>query len=163
MEKVSVTITRVDWADPRAAQLRDSLDAEMTERYTGRHDDDPAFPEKARVAFSVDPSTIAATIIAVDEHGTAVGHAALRQLGERLEVKRVIVAPEARGQGLGRTLMNEIAHVAAGLGADSLILQTGDRQPDAVAMYERLGYRRIPVYEPYLPITNSICFEKQLD
>lgn len=153
---------RVDWDDPRAAVLRDSLDDEMQVRYTGRHDDDPGFAAKAAIAFAVHPEAVVATLLAVDESGVALGHAAVRDLDGRLEVKRVIVHPSARGRGVARALMAASEQVARERGADSLILQTGDRQPDAVALYESLGYRPIPVYEPYLPITNSLCFEKQL-
>ncbi len=152
----------VDWHDPQATALRDSLDAEMSERYAGRHGAVPDFIERARVAFAVDPATILDTILIGDEEGEAVAHAALRQLGDRFEVKRVIVAPGHRGSGLGRMLMAAAEESARVRGATSVILQTGDRQPDAVAMYEKLGYRRIPVYEPYTAIENSICFEKPL-
>lgn len=152
----------VDWNDSHAVALRDSLDAEMTDRYAGRHDDDPDFADRARVAFGVDPATILETILIDDEEGETVAHAALRKLGNRFEAKRVIVAPGHRGSGLGRMLMAAVERAAFDRGATSVILQTGDRQPDAVAMYEKLGYRQIPIYEPYTAIENSLCFEKQL-
>jgi GNAT superfamily N-acetyltransferase len=45
-----------------------------------------------------------------------------------------------------------------------LILQTGDRQPDAVALYGSLGYRPIPIYQPYThAIPFSMCFGKVLE
>ena len=157
-----VTVVRVEWADPRAVHLRRALDREMTERYTGRHDDDPDFAAKAAVAFAVDAPSVATTFLALDADGAAVGHAALRWLRGQLEVKRVIVLPQARGKGVARALMDAAERVARELGASALILQTGDRQPDAVALYERIGYRPIPIYEPYRAITNSLCFEKPL-
>ena len=122
----------------------------------------PDFAERARVAFGVDPSTILETVLVDDEEGEAVAHAALRMLGDRFEVKRVIVAPGHRGSGLGRMLMAAVERAALDRGATSVILQTGYRQPDAVAMYEKLGYRPIPIYEPYTVIENSMCFEKDL-
>lgn len=150
----------VDWHDPHAVALRDSLDSEMTDRYAGRHDGVPDFAERAKIAFAIDPSTILETIVIDDEEGETVAHAALRQLGDQFEAKRVIVAPGHRGSGLGRMLMAAVERAALDRGATSVILQTGDRQPDAVAMYEKLGYRRIPIYEPYTVIENSMCFEK---
>ena len=152
----------VDWNDPHAVALRDSLDAEMTDRYAGSHDDVPDFAERAEVAFGVDAATILETVVIDDEEGEMVAHAALRMLGDRYEVKRVIVAPGHRGSGLGRMLMEAVERAAFDRGATSVILQTGDRQPDAVAMYEKLGYLPIPIYEPYTVIENSMCFEKQL-
>ncbi len=139
------------------------MDDEMTERYRGRHDHDPDFARKADIAFAVDAGDVARTVILIDENGSAVAHAALRMLGGRLEVKRVIVAEGHRGAGLGKRIMAAVEGAARELGQSSLILQTGDRQPEAVALYESLGYRPIPVYEPYLAITNSLCFEKRLD
>jgi len=61
-----------------------------------------------------------------------------RVLDESLEVKRVYVEPGARGSGLSRALMAELERVAFDAGVGRLILQTGDRQPDAVALYEKL-------------------------
>ncbi|MEY2848489.1 MAG: hypothetical protein RI885_1154 [Actinomycetota bacterium] len=152
----------MDWHDARAVELRAVMDDEMTERYRGRHDGDPDFPRKADVAFAVDAADVARTVLLVDENDIAVAHAALRMLRGRLEVKRVIVADGYRGAGLGRRIMAAAEGVARELGYDSIILQTGDRQPEAVALYQSIGYRPIPIYEPYVAITNSLCFEKRL-
>lgn len=151
------------WADPRAVLLRDEMDTEMRARYAGRHDDDPDFPAKADAAFAVEPDDVAVVMLAVADDGEPVAHAAIRMLGDRFEIKRVVVRPSHRGMGLGKRILTSVEDAARDLGAASVLLQTGDRQPDAVAMYERVGYRRIPVYDPYLPITNSMCFEKRLD
>ena len=58
--------------------------------------------------------------------------------------------------------MAELERIAAERGAQRLILQTGDRQPEAVTLYERIGYTRIPIYAPYLEISFSQCFEKPI-
>lgn len=158
-----MTVQTVEWTDPRAAALREHLAREMRERYTGRHDDDPDFPAKAAVAFAVDPAAVVTTLLAVDQDGAALGHAAIRRLGDRLEVKNVIVAPDRRGRGVARALMAAVDAEVRRRGETSVLLQTGDRQPDAVRLYESIGYRRVPVYDPYKPITNSMCFEKRLD
>ena len=135
----------------------------MSVRYRGRHDDDPDFAAKADAAFSVRADTVVAVLLAMDADGEAVGHAALRRLGDLLEVKKVFVDEDGRGVGTGHALMDGVEHIARELGAHSLVLQTGDRQPDAVRLYEGIGYRRVPVFDPYRPITNSMCFEKRLD
>ena len=163
----SVSFEVVPWADPRAVALRASMDDEIAPRYAGRLDHvDPAEAERMSRALAVDPDTIAATVLVLAD-GRAVGHAALRDLGNdfagSLEVKRVYVAPDARGTGISRRLMAELERLAAVAGAHRLILQTGDRQPEAVALYERIGYSRIPIYPPYLPISFSQCFEKTIE
>lgn len=158
-------VETVAWDDPRAQVLRGHMDAEIVPRYADRFDDAPAdLAARVTEALGVKPESIVATIIVSDaEHG-AVGHAALRYLGgelaEAFEVKRVYVTPETRGTGVSQLLMAELERIAAERGAQRLILQTGDRQPDAVVLYERLGYTRIPIYPPYLEISFSQCFEK---
>ena len=166
------TIETVTWDDTRAIALRAAMDAEISPRYhdklEGISDEEAA---RLGAALAIDPRTITATVIALDAEGRAVGHAALRDLGEvlsaspyagSLEVKRVYVAPEARGTGLSRALMAELERIAAVAGVGRLILQTGDRQPEAVGLYERIGYTRIPIYPPYLAIAFSNCFEKNV-
>ncbi len=92
-----------------------------------------------------------------------VAHAAIRLLENDLEVKRVFVQSGARRTGVGGELMAEVESTAGRLGAKRLILHTGNRQPAAIKLYRRLGYRPIPVYEPYATtMPNSFCFEKDL-
>ncbi|MFB9747904.1 GNAT family N-acetyltransferase [Leifsonia shinshuensis] len=156
-------IEKVDWADERAVGLRAAMDAEIGPRYAETF---AAFDDETAAAltedFAVDPSTIVEVVLVLDDAGEAVGHAALRALGDELEVKRVYVDPRARGRGASRTLMAELERLAAVRGASRLILQTGDRQPEAIALYERIGYRAIPIFPPYVRFSASRCFAKTL-
>lgn len=155
----AVSSQQVAWDDPRAVTLRDAMDVEIQVRYAGRGTD----PDLAQEALVVDPSDVVATVILLTSDGTPVGHAALRRLREDFEVKRVVVDMAFRGRGLAVRLMAEIEEIAGASGARRLILQTGDRQPEAVALYRRLGYRQIGIYEPYVTaIPFSLCFEKLL-
>ncbi len=81
----------------------------------------------------------------------------------RGEVKRMYVVPEARGLGLGRRLLAELEAQARALGYTSVVLETGDRQPEAIGLYESSGYERIPCYPPYDTRELSLCFEKRLE
>ena len=77
------------------------------------------------------------------------------------EVKRVYVVPSARGRGHARRLMAAVTALGPELGYTELWLETGDLQPVAVALYERLGWRPIPAYGPYAD-EHSACFALDL-
>ncbi|PPF90241.1 N-acetyltransferase [Subtercola sp. Z020] len=134
------------------------MDIEMGERY---HAGGPMNAAVAAV-LTVDPATVRATVLVVDTDGTPIGHAALRILAGEWEVKRVIVDGDQRGRGVGSALMRELERIVRLEAPDArrIILQTGDKQPEAVALYTRLGYTPIPTYEPYVEaIPQSLCFE----
>lgn len=147
------------WEDPAAVRLRADMDAEISPRYAPRRAE--LGPDAAR-ALAVDPDTIVATLLVTDAEGTALGHGALRRLAGELEIKRVFVSPAARGRGASSVLMQGLEDAAAAQGGARVILQTGDRQPEAVTLYERRGYTRIPIYPPYTAVPFSLCFEKRL-
>lgn len=152
----------VDWDDPRAVELRRRMDADMTARYGGgAPSPEPAeLTRKRNLALAVDPAQVRATILAVTGDGIPVGHIGLRILDGEWEVKRLIVDATVRRAGIGSALLTEVLRIAGTEGASRVILQAGDRQPEAVALYERFGFTRIPVYEPYREtMPQSICFE----
>ena len=165
---MTVRLEQVDWADPRAAALRDALDAEMGDRYA--HVGRTATPEEqaARArAFAIDPATMTSVRLALDADGGVLGHAALRRLQHgpsvEWELKRLITVPAARERGVGALLVRAIEADAAAAGATRVILQTGDRQPEAVGLYRRLGYRPVPAYAPYAGvIAEGLYFAKDL-
>jgi GNAT superfamily N-acetyltransferase len=157
------TIDTVSWDDPRAVELRRRMDAEMTVRYSnpGAPPEPVEITARRNASLAVDPADVRATVLVLDGDGTPIAHAALRELRGDWEVKRVIVAEGARGRGIGRVLMGQLEQIAREAGVARLILQTGNRQPDAVALYEKIGYTPIPIYEPYIEtIPFSLCYEK---
>jgi GNAT superfamily N-acetyltransferase len=164
---VTTTLELIDYTDPRAIDLRHQMDTEMGARYAMN-----AAPadELAAInrALAVKTSDVVGTVLAVTDDGTPVAHAALRRLEldgrTEFEVKRVIVAASQRGTGLGVAIMNELERIAVASGAHRLILQTGDKQPEAVGLYLKLGYTPIPAYEPYASVIPfSLCYEKTLN
>lgn len=148
-------VVEVAWDDPRAVALRGAMDQEM-----GRLYGDAPSPEVRR-ALAVDPADVLVTVIAVDA-GEGVGHAALRRLGDGYEVKKVVVSETHRRRGISRALLAAVEDAARARGATRAVLQTGDRQPEAMALYEATGWRRIPVYPPYDVLANSRCYAKDL-
>jgi len=158
-----LTLARIDWLDPRAEALRDAMDIEMDALYASvMTDRDPALMEIFSAAIAVDPPTIVGTVLALDGV-VAVGQAALRPHGDALEVKKVVVGPARRGRGISRLLMAELEVIACEQGYSKLVLQTGDRQRAAIALYEAIGYMRIAAYAPYDLVSTTICYEKVLN
>ena len=96
--------------------------------------------------------------------GTVVGCGAL-MLGDRdgtAELKRMFVDPAARGLKVGRELLSAIEAHARGIGVRLLRLETGIRQPAAIALYESAGFVRRSAFPPYQPDPLSVFMEKQL-
>jgi len=161
----AITLDSVSWDDPRAVELRRQMDAEMTVRYAnpGAPPEPAEITARRNASLAVDPADVRATVLVLDADGTPLAHAVLRELRGDWEVKRVIVAEAARGRGIGRILMGRLEELAREAGVRRLILQTGNRQPDAVALYEKIGYTPIPIYEPYVEtIPFSLCYEKAI-
>ena len=73
------------------------------------------------------------------------------------------VAPQVRGQGIGKAILARLEAEARALGLARLVLETGTRQTDALAFYSRAGFTEIPAYGEYLasPAT-SVCLSKLL-
>lgn len=79
-----------------------------------------------------------------------------------VEIKRMYVAPSARGRGLSRVMLAELERRAADAGADRVILETGDRQPEAISLYTSAGYTPIAPFGYYAGHPLSRHFGKGL-
>jgi GNAT superfamily N-acetyltransferase len=115
-------------------------EAELIARYGGLDDG-----ELGLTAAMFDPPTGSFLVArAGGEH--PVGGAGVRTVAEGVgEVRRLWVDPAWRGQGVGRVLMIGLEDAALALGHSALVLSTGDRQPEAVALYESSGWERLQV------------------
>jgi len=101
-------------------------------------------------------------LIAWNPQGQAIGCVGLRPLieGLRCEMKRLYVAPEARGLGLGKALAKAIAEAARKRGYSELYLDTLPTMRSASRIYEKMGFRRIePYYEPTPDGTIFMCLD----
>jgi len=78
------------------------------------------------------------------------------------EVKRMYVAPEHRGNGHARTMLRALEERARALGYSHMVLETGTRQPEAIALYESEGYVRIESYGFYAGASDERCYGKDL-
>lgn len=79
-----------------------------------------------------------------------------------MELKRMFTLPTERGNGVASLVLQELEIWTAQLGYSRCILETGIRQPEAIALYQKNGYSLISNYGPYINVEDSRCFEKEL-
>lgn len=145
-----LTVSFVPCASADFTALSAALDADLEERYPGLGEDGPA-----------PVSDLIAAVAYVD--GAPVGCGALRELEPgAAELKRMYVAPEARGLGVARATLAALEEKAAELGYGAVRLGTGVRQPEAISLYESSGYRRVALFGDYEGAELCVCFEKAL-
>jgi len=102
-----------------------------------------------------------AVVVRVD--GKAVACGAMKEFDHTaVEVKRMYTYPEFRGHRLAAVVLNELERWSEELGYIRCVLETGKRQPAAIRLFERAGYRKIERFGPYVDDDNSVCFEKRL-
>lgn len=95
--------------------------------------------------------------------GEPVGCGALRRLGDdQGEIKRMYVVPSARRRGVGRAVLEALEDEARQLAIQALILETGERQPEAIRLYQSAGFERCPCWGDYLESPLAVCFGKPL-
>jgi putative acetyltransferase len=95
--------------------------------------------------------------------GRAVGCGAVVSSGEGwAEVKRMFVAPAARGLKLGRQLLAQIETLASRNGEQLLRLEMGAEQPEALALYRSAGFVEIGPFGSYRPDPLSVFMEKRI-
>ena len=99
----------------------------------------------------------------VRRNGEALGSIAFRVIApDHAEMKRLFVRAEARGGGLGRRLIDALEQEARRRGIDRISLETGIRQPEAIALYRASGYRECPPFGSYAPDPLSLFMTKPL-
>ncbi|MCP2260930.1 Acetyltransferase (GNAT) family protein [Streptoalloteichus tenebrarius] len=79
------------------------------------------------------------------------------------ELKRMYVVEAARGRGLARAVLAELERTAMAAGRRRLVLETGTRQPEAIALYTSSGYTPTAKFGVYKNESGSRCFAKTLD
>lgn len=102
-------------------------------------------------------------VIVYYENDIAVGCGAFREKeNDTVEIKRMFVKPEDRKRGIAAAVLKELENWAAELNYTYTILETGKKQPEAIALYQKSGYIIIPNYPPYEKMDNSVCMKKTL-
>jgi putative acetyltransferase len=151
-----ITIAQEDPRSPDVQRLLSAFVDEVRKRYDSPPADVGLFdPELVAVPRSI-------FLVARDD-GNAVGCGALVPMDETVvEVKRMFVAPQKRGHGLARRILDELERLAREFDYDAMRLETGVRQPESIALYGKAGFYRIPNFPPFEDDSSAVCFEKRI-
>jgi putative acetyltransferase len=130
------------------------LDKDLRERY---HDLQNEY-DQHNVIINVD------TVVIAYSDGQPAGCGCFKQFNpSTVEMKRMYVKPEFRRQGISSSVLTELEKWATELGYRDSVLETGDKQEEALGMYKKLGYVIIPNFPPYEEMSTSICLHKSLN
>lgn len=148
-------LSTTSWDDPDVAALTATQQVELRARYDDASE--PGVPPSA--------ADVAVVLLARDDDGTPVGCGALRPLGDtETEVKRMYVVPPARGRGISRLLLAGLEAEALRRGWTTVRLETGVRQPEAVALYTSAGYRPVEAFGHHIGTDDphAVFFAREL-
>jgi len=152
---MTVTVTRESPDTSDAILLIGELEAHLA----------PHYPAESRHGYSVDKLLAENVPFFVLRHdGTPAGCGGVELFGtEYGELKRMYVRPQFRGMGFGKLMLSHLAEYALANGVTLLRLETGIHQREAIALYERMGFRRIPPFGAYKDDPVSLFYEKQIN
>lgn len=135
-------LRRVRLSDPQVVPLLEGLAEEYERRY-GPGDEMASVQDQ-----EFEPPE--GVFLALIENGVVVAGGGLRRFSrDTCEVKRMWTAPDQRRKGYASVVLDALEQEARNRGYANLRLETGPAQPEARALYDRRGYRRIPTYGRY--------------
>lgn len=151
---------RVPITHPEAQALIAAVQAEYVARYGGQ-DESPIDP--AEFADPLGQFFVAR----LDGAPVATGawrRSPVKALGAEVtaEVKRMYVVPTAQRRGVARRMLAHLEVTAAAEGVEVMVLETGAKQPEAIALYTSSGYEPIPGYGYYRDSALSRCFGRRI-
>lgn len=137
-----------------AIQLIDELEAYLS----------PMYPQESRHGYSVEKLIRQGVIFFVIRHDEALAGCGGVQLfgAEYAEVKRMYVRPQFRGLGLAQRMLDRLSQQAYSQGVDTLRLETGIHQHEAIRLYEKYGFQRRAPFGEYTNDPLSIYYEKKI-
>jgi putative acetyltransferase len=148
-----VIIRPTAWDDPAGVALRTAQRVELTERYQDANSEPGPTPTAEDMSLFL--------VAFDDDQTTPIACGGLRRIDEQHgEIKRMFVAPDRRGSGAATLVLHALERAALEkFGWARLVLETGNRQPDAIRFYEREGYTRIPNFGYYATSDYSLCYQ----
>lgn len=122
----------------------------------------PLYPAESHHGIDIDALSQPNVVFAVarDETGEAIGCGAIVLETGMGELKRMFTKPNQRGKGIARALVGRLEAEAAARGCEAFVLETGYLQTEAIALYERCGYRRCGPFGAYTDDPNSVFMRK---
>ena len=156
----SVAIRREHPASEAASRLIAELDAYLS----------PLYPQESQHGYSIEKlvqQQVEFFVLYHDGEPAACGGVQFftgdgEPDGAYGELKRMYVRDQFRGRGFGKQLLAHLERLAADKGVTTMRLETGTRQPEAIGLYKRAGYYRIPPFGDYWDDPVSLCYEKRL-
>jgi GNAT superfamily N-acetyltransferase len=146
-------LTRTNSNDPDFQKLVLELDKDLTSRYE----------ERQAIYDQYNKVPDLQTVVVAYLNDVAVGCGAFKSFDRNsVEIKRMFVAVDQRGKGVASAILKELETWAAESGYSNAVLETGTKQYEAIAMYQKLGYKVIDNYGQYIGMDTSICMEKPL-
>ena len=147
-------IERRDYDDPDVVRLVAQVQKEYVDRYGG--------PDEASVDLHEFAPPNGLFLVALLD-GVPVATGGWRRIADdAVEIKRMYVVSSARRQGLARRVLAELESSAAASGYARALLGTGDRQPEAIALYESAGYSAVPGFGHYADAPGALFYGKSL-
>lgn len=148
-----IKLARTNSDNPDFIELVRHLDADLAKRDGEEHSFYAQFNKIDKIKY---------VIVAYDDD-KPVGCGAIKEYEPGvMEVKRMFTFPFHRGKGIASRVLTELETWAAELNYLTCVLETGKKQPEAIALYKKNGYHLIPNYGQYAGMENSVCFEKKI-
>jgi putative acetyltransferase len=149
-----IKIIRTDSNNRDFIELVKNLDADLAERDGNDH----SFYDQFNKIDKIKQAVVAY------ENNKPMSCGAMKEFDQNsMEIKRMYTLPEGRGKGIATKILSELEKWATELSYKKCILETGKRQPEAIELYKKSGYKNISNYGQYKEIENSICFEKEMN
>jgi len=148
-----IQIIRTDSHNKDFIELVKKLDADLAEKDGDDHSFYAPFNKIDIIKY----------VVVAYKNENPIGCGAIKQYSpDEIEVKRMFVVPEERGKGIAIKILSALEKWATELSFGKCVLETGKKQPEAIALYKKSEYKIINNYGQYRDVENSICFEKKL-
>ena len=148
-----ITLKRTTSDDKSFYELTEYLNKDLRERYGSTQEEFDQF----NIMINLN------TVVIAYENNKAIGCGCFKMIeDDTVELKRMFVKAAYRGKGIGIAILKELEVWAGEIGFSSIVLETGTLQPEAIQLYQKQGYQKIPEYGPFIGNELSVCMKKSL-